>query len=106
MQKSLKFIAVLAAIALPLAAEGGSDTKGKYFFKKSCKTCHVAGGTAMEVTPLSKTQAQWKAYFAAGKHKKGAEKLESLVKPEQVKDIQAFLTNHASDSPQPMTCGG
>jgi cytochrome c5 len=106
MHKALKFIAVLAAIALPLAAEGGSDTKGKYFFKKSCKTCHVAGCAAMEVTPLSKTQAQWKAYFAAGKHKKGAEKLDSLVKPEQVKDIQAFLTNHASDSPQPMTCGG
>jgi cytochrome c5 len=106
MHKALKTIAVLAAIALPLAAEGGSDTKGKYFFKKSCKTCHVAGGTAMEVTPLSKTQAQWKAYFATGRHKKGAEKLDSLVKPEQVKDIQAFLTNHASDSPQPMTCGG
>ena len=106
MHKLLKFIAVIAAIALPLAAEGGSDTKGKYYFVKSCKTCHAAGKATKEITPLSKTQAQWKAYFAAGKHNKGAEKLESLVKPEQVKDIQAFLTNHASDSPQPMTCGG
>ena len=34
------------------------------------------------------------------------QKLDTLVKPEQVKDIQAFLTAHASDSPQPMTCGG
>jgi cytochrome c5 len=106
MPKLLKFIAVIAAIALPLAAEGGSDTKGKYYFVKSCKTCHAAGKAAKEITPLSKTQAQWKAYFAAGKHNKGTEKIESLVKPEQVKDVQAFLTNHASDSPQPMTCGG
>ena len=79
MHQALKCIAVLAAISLPLAAEGGSDTKGKYFFKKSCKSCHVAGAAGKEITPLSKTQAQWKAYFAAGKHKKGAEKLDSAV---------------------------
>lgn len=105
MRNALKFLAVLTAITVPLLAEG-SDTKGKYYFKKSCKSCHVVGSAGGEVTPLSKTQAQWKAYFAAGKHKKGAEKLDTLVKPEQVKDIQAFLTAHASDSPQPMTCGG
>jgi hypothetical protein len=28
------------------------------------------------------------------------------MKPEQAKDIQTFLVNHASDSPQPETCGG
>jgi cytochrome c5 len=106
MRNTLKLLAVLTALAVPLAADGGSDTKGKYFFKKNCKSCHVAGTEGKEVTPLSKTQAQWKAYFAAGKHKKGSEKLDSIVKPEQIKDIQTFLTNHASDSPQPMTCGG
>ena len=106
MRNTLKLLAVIAALAAPLAAQGGSDTKGKFFFKKSCKSCHAPNSGAKEITPLSKTQAQWKAYFAAGKHNKGAEKLESLVKPEQVKDVQAFLTNHASDSPQPMTCGG
>ena len=106
MRNTLKLLALIAALAAPLAAQGGSDTKGKYFFKKSCKSCHVAGAAAKEITPLSKTQAQWKAYFAAGKHKKGAERLDSIVKPEQVKDVQTFLVNHASDSPQPETCGG
>lgn len=106
MRNTLKFLAVIAALAVPLAAQGGSDTKGKFFFKKTCKSCHASGGAAKEITPLSKTQAQWKAYFAAGKHKKGAEKLDSIVKPEQVKDVQTFLVNHASDSPQPETCGG
>jgi len=105
MRTALPLLALLALLAAPLAAEG-SDTKGKYFFKKSCKSCHVAGQAGGEVTPLIKTQAQWKTYFAAGKHKKGAEKLDSVVKPEQVKDVQTFLVNHASDSPQPETCGG
>jgi cytochrome c2 len=101
----LAILALLGALA-PLSAAGGSDTKGKYFFKKTCKACHAAGSQAKEVTPLSKTQAQWKAYFAAGKHKKVVEKLDSIVKPEQIIHIQTFLTAHASDSPQPMTCGG
>lgn len=106
MRNTLATLAIIAAIAAPLAAQGGSDTKGKFFFKKTCKACHANGGAAKEITPLSKTQAQWKAYFAAGKHKKGTEKIDSLVKPEQVKDVQTFLVNHASDSPQPETCGG
>ncbi len=106
MRNTLKFLALIVAIAVPLAAEGGSDTKGKFFFKKTCKSCHAPGTPAKEITPLSKTQAQWKAYFAAGKHKKGTEKLDSVLKPEQVKDVQTFLVNHASDSPQPETCGG
>lgn len=106
MRNTLRLLALIAALVAPLAAEGGSDTKGKFFFKKTCKSCHAAGGAAKEITPLSKTQAQWKAYFAAGKHKKGAEKLDAVLKPEQVKDVQTFLVNHASDSPQPETCGG
>ncbi|GLH74816.1 periplasmic monoheme cytochrome c [Geothrix limicola] len=106
MRNSLLLLAAITVITAPLAAEGGSDTKGKFFFKKTCKSCHTAGSAAKEITPLSKTQAQWKAYFAAGKHKKGAEKLDTLLKPEQVKDVQTFLVNHASDSPQPETCGG
>lgn len=106
MRNTLKLLLVVAALAAPLAAQGGSDTKGKFFFKKTCKACHANGGSAKEITPLSKTQAQWKAYFAAGKHKKGTERIDSLVKPEQVKDVQTFLVNHASDSPQPETCGG
>jgi len=106
MHPALKALAVLAAITAPLAAKGGSDLSGKLLFRKSCKTCHSPGGGAAKVSPLSKTQAQWKAYFAAGRHKAGAEQLDSVVKPDQVKDLQTFLVNHASDSPQPETCGG
>jgi hypothetical protein len=91
-------------VAVPLAAqEKGSDTKGKFYFKKSCKSCHVKGGAASELTPLSKTQAQWKKFFEANKHGKAGA---PITPKEQVLDIKTFLVNHASDSPQPETCGG
>lgn len=96
----------LLLVALPVFAETkGSDTKGKFYFKKSCKSCHVDGGTAKALTPLSKTQGQWKKFFEAGKHK-GEAISPKLGTPEQVLDIKTFLVNHASDSPQPETCGG
>lgn len=101
----------LSALLLLFAAsaqadEGkGSDTKGKFFFKKSCKACHVEGGSAKALTPLSKTQAQWRKFFEGGKHK-GEALSPKLGTPQQLLDIKTFLVNHASDSPQPETCGG
>jgi len=89
-------------VALPLAAQG-SDAKGKYYFKKNCKTCHAQGKS--KLSPLSMTQAQWKKYFQTGKH--GGEPLSpKLGTPQQIMNIKTFLINHASDSPQPETCGG
>jgi cytochrome c5 len=99
---SLLLLATLA-VALPLAAEG-SDTKGKYYFKKSCKACHVEGKGSV-ITPLSKTQAQWKKYFEGGKHQ-GEGLSPKFGTPAQMQDIKTFLVKHASDSPQPETCGG
>ena len=67
----------------------------------------MAGGHAAELTPLSKTQSQWKKFFDAGKHGKSGEGLApKFCTPEQMLDIKTFLINHASDSPQPETCGG
>lgn len=100
----------LSAAAPFLTAQApakGSDTKGKFYFKKTCKSCHVKGGEAAELTPLSKTQAQWRKFFEAGKHGKPPVPISpKIVTPEQQLDIKTFLINHASDSPQPETCGG
>ena len=108
--RSIKALAIIASLGLALAVVAGetkgSETKGKFYFKKTCKTCHAKGKPGGEVTPLTKTQAQWKAYFKAGKHAKGKEDLSKLLTPEQMRDTEAFLVNHASDSPQPETCGG
>ncbi|NNE45017.1 MAG: hypothetical protein HKN12_12490 [Gemmatimonadetes bacterium] len=82
----------------------GSDAKGKYWFKKSCKDCHIKGGDGGEVTPLSKTIKQWERYFRKEMHH-GEEPLLDVVDEEQLLHIKTFLINHAADSDQPETCG-
>jgi cytochrome c5 len=83
----------------------GSESKGRFYFRQTCKTCHTKGAVGGEITPLNKTQAQWKAYFAAGKHAKGKEQLVKVMDALQLRDVAAFLHGHAADSLQPETCG-
>ena len=102
-------LGVLAPVAPTRAyaadQQRGSESKGRYFFRQTCKSCHTKGAVGGEITPLNKTQAQWKAYFAAGKHARGKEQLVKVMEPNQLRDVQAFLNEHASDSLQPETCG-
>lgn len=103
----LAFVALLALVPLNASPAGqkGNEAKGKFYFKQNCKSCHVKGAQGGEITPLSKTQAQWQAYFTKGKHMKGTEPLTKYLTPEQLNDALTFLYNHAVDSPQPETCG-
>jgi hypothetical protein len=102
---ALASMLVLVPLASLSAGVKGNEAKGKFYFKQNCKTCHVKGEKGGEITPLSKTQAQWQAYFAKGKHLKGAEPLSKYMTPEQQTDALTFLYDHAVDSPQPETCG-
>lgn len=107
---SLATVALAGLFALGTSStsagpQKGNEAKGKFYFKQTCKTCHVRGEKGNEITPLSKTQAQWQLYFEKGKHAKGTEPLSKYLSPEQLHDVQTFLFNHAVDSPQPETCG-
>ena len=102
---SLAVVVTALTFAAGLALAAGNETKGKFFYKKTCKPCHSKGAEGGEVTPLTKTQEQWKRYFTKGVHKKGAQKLTDVMPAEQLIDMQTFLVNHAADSPQPETCG-
>lgn len=104
-QGALVTVVVAATLAASLALAAGNETKGKFYFKKTCKTCHGKNAAAGEVTPLTKTQEQWRRYFTKGVHNKGTQKLTDVVPAEQLPDMQTFLVNHAADSPQPETCG-
>jgi mono/diheme cytochrome c family protein len=87
------------------AEKKGNQAKGRYYFRQTCKTCHTKGAPGGEVTPMSKTMTQWKNYFAAEKHNKGSEPLTKVMPPEQIKDVNAYVVEHAADSLQPETCG-
>jgi cytochrome c5 len=102
----LVFTVVLSGYfsAIP-AAQRGSETKGRHFFKETCRQCHTKGAVGGELTPMNKTMAQWRAYFTAGTHNHGKEPLAKYLAPDQLLDASAFVINHAADSPQPETCG-
>jgi mono/diheme cytochrome c family protein len=86
------------------AAAKGSETKGRAYYRQICRDCHLKGAKGGEVSPLTKTQAQWRTYFQKGKHT-AAEPLGKYLNESQTLDVQTFLINHAADSPQPETCG-
>lgn len=96
-------VAVLTMAAAPVfAIDGGNPKKGKYLYRKSCKSCHGEGGEGGDLTPMSKTQKQWDRFFDKKKHPGTA--LDSLDEG-KLKDINQFLFDHAADSDQPATCG-
>ena len=85
-----------------LAVEDGNSRKGKYLFKKNCKTCHTEEAEGGAVTPLTKTMSQWDRFFKKSKHDAGS--WESFS-GQDLLDINQFLFDHAVDSDQPETCG-
>lgn len=105
--RSAQILAIGTAMLCAAAVNPGkgNEGKGKYYFKQTCKDCHTKGAKGGEVSPLTKTMAQWRGYFAKGKHAGGADALTKFMTAEQLKDVETFLYNHAADSLQPETCG-
>ncbi|MCF8033371.1 MAG: cytochrome c [Desulfarculaceae bacterium] len=98
----LSFIGV--GLGVSLAADGkGNSRKGKYLYRKNCRTCHVENGKAKELSPVSKTQAQWKTTFADPKKLPCAGEWAKLS-DKDLTDIYAYLWGHAKDSPSPAKC--
>jgi mono/diheme cytochrome c family protein len=90
------------SVTSALAVDGGNPKKGKYLFKKNCKSCHTEGAEGGPVTPLSKTMAQWDKFFSDSKHPAGV--WDDFAEKDLL-DINQFLFDHAVDSDQPETCG-
>jgi len=101
----LVVILVLAALGLALAGVEGNERKGKYLFRKSCRSCHIEGGQAKEISPLTFTQAQWEANFTPDKVAGYPCKDEwAKLSESDLKDVYAYMYNHAADSPSPAKC--
>lgn len=101
---SLMLVAGTGTLGMAFAAEltpDGNDRKGKYLYRKNCRTCHT-GDKAPELSPVSKTQAKWKAAFADLKTIPCSKDWKTSDK--DLKDIYSYLFNHAYDSPSPAKC--
>jgi cytochrome c5 len=106
---------LMAGLAVALTASAGlaagrpNPNRGKSLFKATCKTCHTKKGEARDLSPLTKTQAQWARAFKAGTVegcvKKVAARTGKALTAQDLADMEAFLVAHAADSDQPETCG-
>ncbi|MGE3276842.1 MAG: cytochrome c [Vicinamibacterales bacterium] len=98
----------LAGFVTVAGAAGPNPNRGKSLFRSTCKTCHVKDGEAKDISPLSKTQAQWQRVFKSQITPMVA-RVESrtgkALTPSDLADMQLFLVSHAADSDQPETCG-
>lgn len=96
---------VLVFSSLGFSADNGNARKGKYTFRKNCRSCHNDSGSAVSISPDSKTQDQWTRQFKASKVEKLACKDEWVKLSEQDRlDIFTYLHKYAFDSPSPAKC--
>mgnify|MGYP003960440619 CR=1 FL=1 len=96
---------LLGSVAMATAEGKGNARKGKYLFRKGCRACHVEGGSAKEMSPISYTQAKWKAIFAPESSKKLACAAEwDKRSGKDLNDIFTYMYEHAFDSPSPAKC--
>ena len=59
---TLIFSFVCIAFGASQFMKDGNERKGKYMYRKNCRSCHDGSG-AVELSPNSKTQAQWERTF-------------------------------------------
>lgn len=108
MGKKLAIAAIIMAflfvtIGVTMAGEKGNSRKGKYLFRKSCRTCHMEDGSAKELSPVSKTQADWEKVFDNSGELACKDEWAKLSEKD-TQDIYAYLYGHAFDSPSPAKC--
>jgi hypothetical protein len=102
---SLASVVLSMMLAQPLYAKKPNARKGKYLFRKHCRSCHSEKGEAKALSPISKTQAEWTAVFKNGefKHLK-CNDVWSERKEKDLNDMYAYMHDHAYDSPSPLKC--
>ena len=96
-------IFLFASIAIVMAAGKGNARKGKYLFRKNCRTCHCEDGSAKPISPIDKTQAQWEEVFKNIDKLQCNKEWDKLSEKDRT-DMYAHLWGHAFDSPSPAKC--
>lgn len=90
-----------AAVSMAFAEEGGNARKGKFLYRKNCRSCH--GVSASDLSPATKTQKEWKAIFSDTSKISCNAKWPAMPEAD-VKDIFTYLHDYAKDSPSPAKC--
>ena len=99
----IMLVLIISLAGISLAAGNGNARKGKYLYRKNCRTCHVQGASAKELSPISKTQAQWQKVFEEADKLSCKDQWSKLSDKDRL-DMYAHLHGHAFDSPSPAKC--
>jgi serine/threonine protein kinase/cytochrome c5 len=83
----------VAALTLARSSKGNAG-KGRGLFNSRCNSCH--GRSVAAISPTRYTRAQWKRYFAHGRHRVRAP-LAKHVSRAQLAHIKAYLISRAAD---------
>ena len=98
---ALTFVVTVFSIALA-ESPGGNFRKGKYLFRKNCRSCHVEGGSAQDLSPADRTQAEWTETFANWESLPCADDW-GTTDTDRL-DIFTYMHDFAKDSPSPAKC--
>ena len=106
MSMSLLILMISLLLAQPLwAGKKPNARKGKYLFRKHCRSCHIENGSASALSPISKTQAQWTTVFKEGQFQTlECKDVWAKRSDKDLKDVYAYMHDHAYDSPSPLKC--
>ena len=95
-------VALFLTTAFSMAfADGGNARKGKYLFRKHCRSCH--GASAGDLSPSSKLQKEWRALKADTSSIPCKADWEGLSDSD-LNDIFTYMIDFAKDSPSPAKC--
>ena len=111
MKKMLGFVVMGTLIFgfLGTAMADGNYRKGKYLFRKNCRSCHMENAPgpqqAKVLEPSTFTMSEWTAAFAPEKAATYPCKAEwDKATPAGIQDIYSYLYKFAKDSPTPAKC--
>jgi len=107
----MMFTLVSISVAFASSAESGPDgnkRKGKYSYRKVCKSCFKAGdvdSATPKVSPADHSMAEWKEIFENKNFKEfGCEAHWANLSDKAIHDIYSYFYHYASDSPTPAKC--
>jgi len=104
----MAFIFIFTSVGISVAAEKGNKRKGKYTYRKVYKACHERGevdSSKPDISPNTKTQAQWEQIFDKKEYDEfGCKEEWDKLSEKDLLDIFAYMYEHASDSPNPVSC--
>ncbi len=96
---------VLVFVGVGFSAGNGNSRKGKFLYRKNCRTCHQDGASATPLSPDTKTRAQWTRAFTPEKYKELSCAAEWEKRSEKdLLDIFSYMYKYAADSPAPAKC--